>query len=283
MEAQFLPYLPGIMKQLFAAMSTNIVVSPDQYDLDRLEEQSDIEMIETDDGNLVAIRHTAVEELVTACQLLILLSEKLQEHFYPYVQQSLQLVAQLFASPHEDIRSFAMVSLPELVRSVGRFSALNSLSHTDPSILELALRSTAQGSTEAAAGLVATDTVHTILDTQFAMMQYSVKSAVETVAAFCVGLLLPRIQKESSLALIITGIQSLKQVVLFGSSNWIGNVCNNRISTMDGLATSSYFAMMNTEQLGSIASVAKVRRDIYRSLWVSIYSWFGNLDIFFWA
>ncbi len=115
--AEFLPYLPHIMDKLLQAMGQEVTV--DGVDMADIEERSDLEMIETDDG-WIAVRSAAVEEQSTACQLIILLSEKLQEHFYPYVEQTMRLVATLINSPHEDIRSYSLVAIPELVRATGK-------------------------------------------------------------------------------------------------------------------------------------------------------------------
>lgn len=91
-----------------------------------------MDLVETEDG-WVAVRNSAVEEQASACQLLMLLVEKLQEHFYPYVEQSTRALVPLLKSPHEDVRSFAMVALPELVRATAKAtvpdrSALTQLS-----------------------------------------------------------------------------------------------------------------------------------------------------------
>ena len=51
---------------------------------------------------------------------LILLSEKLQALFYPYVEQTLQVVLPLVKSIHEDIRSFAVACLPDFLKSTGK-------------------------------------------------------------------------------------------------------------------------------------------------------------------
>lgn len=114
-----MPYLPHIMDKLFRAMNQDVTVPVDQMDPNDMEERSDLEMIETDDG-WIAVRSAAVEEQATACQLIILLSEKLQEHFYPYVEQTMRLVSTLINSPHEDVRSYSIVAIPELLRATGK-------------------------------------------------------------------------------------------------------------------------------------------------------------------
>lgn len=92
----------------------------DDVDTDDLERRSDIEMVETNSG-WIAVRTAAVEEQSSACQLLVLLIEKMQEHFFPYVERTLSTLYPLLeSSPHDDVRSFCMVSIPELVRATGK-------------------------------------------------------------------------------------------------------------------------------------------------------------------
>ena len=83
------------------------------------DEDDDVEMIETGDG-WVTVRTSLVEEQASAVQMVLLLAEKLQEHYYPYVEQTVRLLTNLVSSPHEDIRSFAIAALPELVRATGK-------------------------------------------------------------------------------------------------------------------------------------------------------------------
>jgi hypothetical protein len=139
--SEFLPYLHETVQKLFSAMSQDVTVPTsssgirqhrggdddddisftlnDDDDDEDDDEQSDVEMIETEEG-WVAVRTSAVEEQASAVQMVLLLAEKLQEHFYPYVGQTVQLLSTLLSSPHEDIRSFAAAALPELVRSTGK-------------------------------------------------------------------------------------------------------------------------------------------------------------------
>lgn len=91
---------------------------------DEDEEDDDVEMIETGDG-WVTVRTSLVEEQASAVQMVLLLAEKLQEHYYPYVEQTVRLLSTLVSSPHEDIRSFAIAALPELVRSTGKAQPAN--------------------------------------------------------------------------------------------------------------------------------------------------------------
>ena len=58
-----------------------------------------------------------------ACQLVTLLAERLQEHFFPFVEPAIRCMAPLVTSPHEDVRSYCCVALPEFVRATGKASA----------------------------------------------------------------------------------------------------------------------------------------------------------------
>lgn len=110
------------MDNLLAAMTQDLTSGTGDVDLDDIDERSDIDLVETEEG-WVAVRTAAVEEQASACQLVFLLAEKLQEHFYPYVEQTIRAISPLLKSPHDDVRSYCMVSLGELVRSVGKASA----------------------------------------------------------------------------------------------------------------------------------------------------------------
>jgi hypothetical protein len=78
-----------------------------------------VDIVETDKEVLV-IRTSAVQEQSTACQLIILLVEKLQQHFYPYIEQTVRALVPLMTSPHDDIRGYSLVVMPELIRATAR-------------------------------------------------------------------------------------------------------------------------------------------------------------------
>lgn len=115
--SDFLPFLKLVMSQLMTAIQQE--VTADNVDMDDWETRSDIHMVEMESG-WVAVRTAAVEEQSSACQLVMLMVEKLQEHFYPYVETTVNAIAPLLKSPHEDVRSFCMVAIPELVRSTAK-------------------------------------------------------------------------------------------------------------------------------------------------------------------
>jgi hypothetical protein len=123
LEAEFLPFLPLVMEKLLAAITQDLSAGTGDIDLDTLDERSDIEMVEMEDGCWKAVRTAAVEEQATACQLVVLISERMQEHFYAYVEPCVRAMAPLVRSPHDDVRSYALVSLGEFVRSAGKAMA----------------------------------------------------------------------------------------------------------------------------------------------------------------
>ena len=55
---------------------------------------------------------------------MVLIVEKLQEHFYPHVEQCTRALAPLLKSPHDDVRSYAMVAMGELVRATAKATTL---------------------------------------------------------------------------------------------------------------------------------------------------------------
>jgi hypothetical protein len=172
--SEFLPYLQFTVNKLFDAMSQDVTVPmkdyPDDQDDDIDDDESDIQMIETNDG-WVSVRTSAVEEQALAIQMVLLLSEKLQEHYYPYVEQTIRLISNLIHSPHEDIRSFSITVLPELVRTTGKALPMN-------------------------------------------------RAPLKELSNYCLGLLIQVLEKESALDIVMTALQSMRQIILYGCMNW---------------------------------------------------------------
>ena len=83
------------------------------------DDDDDVEVIETDTG-FVHVRTSAVEEQATACSLVAMLVQRLQEHFAPYVERTVQVMEPLFDSPQDDVRQFTLTAMPELVRAIGK-------------------------------------------------------------------------------------------------------------------------------------------------------------------
>lgn len=118
--AEFHPYLPLVMDNLVSSITQDVSAGTGDIDLDDLDDRSDIDVIEDADGMLKAVRTSAVEEQGTACQLLCLMVEKLQEYFYPHVEVSVRSIAPLLKSPHDDVRTYSMIVIPELIRSCAK-------------------------------------------------------------------------------------------------------------------------------------------------------------------
>ena len=169
MGSDFLPFLPVVMHQLLAAAGQD-VTAPD-VDMDDVEDRSDIDLVEDAGGFWTAVRTAAVEEQASACQSIMLLVERLQEHFAPYVEQTVAVVTPLISSPHEDVRSFAMVCLPELVRAAAKASV-------------------------------------------------PVRGPMEALASHSINCLVSALEKEGTMVLIMTALQSLKLVLSYSCSDW---------------------------------------------------------------
>lgn len=128
----FVPYLPLVMPPLLAAASANVEVDlpsrgeeDEGYGVDVDDLDSDVDCMEGLNGEVVAVRTYALEEQATACQMILLLAEALQEHFLPYVEAVAGQLANLVnTSPHDDVRTFCMAAMPELVRSCGKAAIL---------------------------------------------------------------------------------------------------------------------------------------------------------------
>jgi hypothetical protein len=116
--AEFVPFLPIIMGHLLEAI-TQDVTAKDIENPEDADDRSDIEVVESETG-WVAVRTAAVEEQASACQLVVLVAERLQEHFYPYVQDAVSVMSALLDSTHEDVRSYCMVAMPEFLRATAK-------------------------------------------------------------------------------------------------------------------------------------------------------------------
>eukprot|EP01038_Epipyxis_sp_PR26KG_P006698 gene6698-9187_t len=206
--SEFLPFLQPIMEKLFHALSQVVTIPIDNPE--DMEERSDIEMVETEKG-WVAVRSAAVEEQSSACQLVILLVEKLQNHFYPYVEQTMRLLSSLIDSPHEDIRSFSIAAIPELIRSTGIATLNPSYSNNND------------------------------------------RGPLMELAGYSLGLLIKSVETESSLELIMTGLQAMKQTLLFACTDW-SNVNIDNSNYYDD----NYVGFLNQPQMEALTVCTKI-------------------------
>ncbi len=125
--AEFSPFLQGVMEKILVAINQDISAA---CDLEDIEDRSDIDVLENQDGTYTCVRTSAVEEQASACQLLYLLVERLQEHIFPYADQTIRSIAPLMSSPHEDVRSYCVSLVPELVRVTARATCRDSTNTT---------------------------------------------------------------------------------------------------------------------------------------------------------
>lgn len=197
-----MPFLQLVMAQLITAIQQD--VTAESVDPDELETRSDIHMVEMETG-WVAVRTAAVEEQSSACQLVMLMVEKLQEHFYPYVETTVNAIAPLLESPHEDVRSFCMVAIPELVRSTAKA--------TSPD-----------------------------------------RTALINLTEYFVGLLVKSIESESSLELIMTGLQALRATFQYACTNW--STHTKGMTEPEKITPATSIRFLNVSQMEAITQCA---------------------------
>ena len=177
MGKDFIPYLQPVMVQIFVAIEQNISQGTGDIDLDELddlEKRSDIDIIEDADGMWIAVRTAAVEEQASACELLYLIVEKMQEDYFPYVEQTVKAMIPLLKSPQEDIRSHTVVVMPELIKCVAISCSKRLIDH---------------------------------------------QSLVQ-INSFVLGNLIEFVQTENIIELVMTGLQGIRQMILFASTKW---------------------------------------------------------------
>lgn len=148
----FSPYLPLVMPPLLEAISAPISStdhdddsgdergdgdsSDDENDMNSTagsdEYDSDMECGHGNGGRITAVRCTALEVQATGCQMILLLAESLQELFFPWVEATARALSHLAtSSPHDDVRTYAMAALPEMVRSTAKAVALEPQLQSD--------------------------------------------------------------------------------------------------------------------------------------------------------
>lgn len=112
MGAEFEPFLEPVVLKLLRLSTQDL--SAEAVDDAEFDKRSDIVMVETETG-WQPVRSSAVEEQGVACQLLLQLLEKLQLQMYRFIEPITTSIAPLVNSPHDDVRSFSLAILPELV------------------------------------------------------------------------------------------------------------------------------------------------------------------------
>jgi len=130
MGNDFVPYLRPVLQKILEAVEQNVYEAQGDSEDERLQDmevRSDVDVIEGATG-WVAIRTVAIEEQACACQLVTMLVERMQEDFFPYVEQTVRALAPLLQSPHEDIRCHVALAMPELVRSAAKVEKMPAVS-----------------------------------------------------------------------------------------------------------------------------------------------------------
>nr|CCA24014.1 importinlike protein putative [Albugo laibachii Nc14] len=116
----FAPYLPIVMPPLLSLATQQAETEVDPYAFARDEHTSDqdIEFAHVND-KCISIQTLVLEEKVTACELLVGMVSTLKEAFFPFVEQTTQVLAPLLTdSIHSDIRSASVNALPALLECV---------------------------------------------------------------------------------------------------------------------------------------------------------------------
>ena len=243
---EVVPYLHPIIASLLRLLAKDVTVPVDKLqELDCIEDESDgdeddIQMLENANGEWIAVRTSAVEEQSAACKLTLLLMEALQEHMYVYAEQIHHEVSRLISSPHEDVRSYAIVLVPELMRCIGKAGACSQLDAND-------------------------------------VLAYRPEKVLQYLP-LCLQLLINSASQESTLVLIMTGLQSLKQSVKYACTNWLSIVVTDRDRAQRNLPSptkskfettsptqSSSMRLLTPQQMLDISHCAKlVLRDSFQ-------------------
>ena len=122
--ADFVPYLEIVMAPLLLAVESSVEteLTQEQIEADEANVDSDTEcVIQGADGRLKSIRTSALEEQSMATHMVMLLAESLGPHFFPYAERCSRALGPLaVSSVSDDVRSYSMAALPELVASVAQ-------------------------------------------------------------------------------------------------------------------------------------------------------------------
>jgi hypothetical protein len=118
----FVPYLDVVMAPLLQSLERSVEseLTEEQMASEEAEDDSDTEcVVQNADGKFMQVRSSALEEQASAAHLLCLLSEAMGRDFAPYVPRCAAAMAPLAAtSVHDDVRTYCLATLPELVAAV---------------------------------------------------------------------------------------------------------------------------------------------------------------------
>lgn len=136
LKKEFVPYLPSLLPGLLHS----VAATPDMKLADDADaDDADFEGMETVQvgEHIMGIKTSALEEKATACHMLVVYLEELEDGFFPYLEQvGKELKALLTFWYHEDVRSSAMSAMPLMCRSAAAFVRNNA---ADPSIVQQVL------------------------------------------------------------------------------------------------------------------------------------------------
>jgi hypothetical protein len=116
----FLPYLAVVMPPLLKSARLETDVKIKYVDEDDDEDEDDIDEVETliIGDRKICIRTSTLEEKSTACSMLCCYVEELQEGFFPFLDEIVQLFVPLLRFAfHEEVRSTVATGMPELLKA----------------------------------------------------------------------------------------------------------------------------------------------------------------------
>lgn len=118
--ADFVPYLPAVMPPLLqvASAKADVQILDDDSQLREIEQDDNWELVPLKD-KVIGIRTSALEDKNTAIELLTIYAQFLEEHFEPYVVQTLDTIAipSLAFFFHDPVRVSAAKLIPRLLNS----------------------------------------------------------------------------------------------------------------------------------------------------------------------
>ncbi len=134
LKEEFVPYLPSLLPSLLHC----IAAAPDMKVADDLEDE-ELEGMETVQvgEHVMGIKTSSLEDKATACHMLVVYLEELEDGFFPYLEQvGKELKTLLTFWYHEDVRSSAFAAMPLMCRSAASFVRKNN---ADNSIVQQVL------------------------------------------------------------------------------------------------------------------------------------------------
>eukprot|EP01026_Neomeris_dumetosa_P018002 TRINITY_DN1702_c0_g1_i2.p1 TRINITY_DN1702_c0_g1~~TRINITY_DN1702_c0_g1_i2.p1 ORF type:complete len:847 (+),score=189.15 TRINITY_DN1702_c0_g1_i2:132-2672(+) len=114
---EFIPYLPVVLPPLLKAAAQQPEIQVKDYDSEEEEEEEDDVQVIPLAGKRLQVKTSSLDDKATACSMLCCYASELQEGFFPYVKQVLEMMVPcLRFFFHEEVRKAAVQNLPELLK-----------------------------------------------------------------------------------------------------------------------------------------------------------------------